>query len=170
MRSGDMRWVVWTLLLVRFILPLGLLLHLGVFRLARISARVLCSGRHVCHMSHIRSREQSEIGAKFCHLYRKSGSPSKNITSDFAPEVATYLKSIPKFGVYAILLFHSISNVACVSLGFMSLKWPVFTLHWMLNHYLANNFCHCTNVFCRVAGAGVQVLRLCACCTGCSRG
>jgi len=29
------------------------------------------------------------IGTKFCNLYRKSGSTSKNMTSDFAPEVAS---------------------------------------------------------------------------------
>jgi len=34
------------------------------------------------------------MGAKFRHLYRKSGSLSKNMTSDFAPEVVKYLKSI----------------------------------------------------------------------------
>ena len=31
-----------------------------------------------------------EIGAKFCRLYRTLGSPSKNMTSDFAPEVDKY--------------------------------------------------------------------------------
>jgi len=41
----------------------------------------------VC-LSRIRSRKLSEICAKFRHLYRKSESPSKNMTSDFAPEVA----------------------------------------------------------------------------------
>jgi len=41
-------------------------------------------------------RKLSEIGAKFRRLYTKSGSPSKNMTSDFAPEVAKYLKSSSK--------------------------------------------------------------------------
>jgi len=46
----------------------------------------------VC-LSRVRCRKLSEIGAKFCRLYRKSGSPSKNMTSDFAREVAKYPKS-----------------------------------------------------------------------------
>jgi len=37
----------------------------------------------------------SEIGAKFRHLYRTSGLLSKNMTSDFAPELAKYLTSSP---------------------------------------------------------------------------
>jgi len=36
------------------------------------------------------SRLLSKVGAKFRHPNRKSGSPSKNMTSDFAPEVAKY--------------------------------------------------------------------------------
>jgi len=47
-------------------------------------------------LSRVRSRKINEIGAKFSHLYRKSGSPSKNITSDFAPEMAKHPKSSPK--------------------------------------------------------------------------
>jgi len=34
------------------------------------------------------SQKRCEICAKFRRPYRKSGSPSKNMTSDFAPEVA----------------------------------------------------------------------------------
>jgi len=49
----------------------------------------------VC-LSHLRSRKLSEIGAKFHYHCRKSGLPSKNMKSDFAPEVARYLKSSPK--------------------------------------------------------------------------
>ena len=33
---------------------------------------------------------------EFRRLYRKSGSPSKNMTSDFAPEVAIYPQKTPK--------------------------------------------------------------------------
>jgi len=46
----------------------------------------------VC-LSLIRSQKLSKIGANFHHLYRKSGSPSKNVMSDFALEVAEYPKS-----------------------------------------------------------------------------
>jgi len=34
------------------------------------------------------SQKQSEMRAKFRRPHRKAGSPSKNMTSDFAPEVA----------------------------------------------------------------------------------
>jgi len=44
----------------------------------------------------VTSQKLSEIGAKFHRLYRKSGSPSKNVTSDFAPKVAKYPKSSHK--------------------------------------------------------------------------
>jgi len=47
----------------------------------------------VC-LSRVRSRKLSEMDAKFRHFYRKSGSPSKNMTSHFAPEVAKWPKSI----------------------------------------------------------------------------
>jgi len=46
----------------------------------------------VCLSVRVRSRKLSEVGAKFRHLYTKLGSPSKNITSGFAPEVAEYSK------------------------------------------------------------------------------
>jgi len=56
-----------------------------------------CFGPRVClssvvSRSRIRSRKLSEIGTKFRHLYRKSGPPSKNMTSDFAPKVAPNYK------------------------------------------------------------------------------
>ena len=63
------------------------------------SVRAFCFGRRVCLsvclssvvcMSRVRSRKLGEICAKFRHRYRKSGSESKNTTSDFAPEVAKY--------------------------------------------------------------------------------
>ena len=46
----------------------------------------------VC-LSCVRSQKLSEIGTKFCHLYRKLGLSSKNMMSDFATEVAKYPKS-----------------------------------------------------------------------------
>jgi len=65
------------------------------------SVRAFCFSRSICHLfvslsvsviclSRIISRKLSEIGAKFCRLCRKSGSPSKNVTSAFAPEIAKY--------------------------------------------------------------------------------
>ena len=49
----------------------------------------------VCRLSlsRVRSRKLGEIGAKFRHLCRKSGS------SDFAPEVAKYPKSSLKLKI-----------------------------------------------------------------------
>jgi len=71
---------------------------LALFRLARV--RAFCDGRRVCRLSVCLScvgyRKLSEIGAKFRRLCRKSGSPSKNMTSDFVPKVAKYQKSSPK--------------------------------------------------------------------------
>ena len=58
-----------------------------LFRLLHLSS--------VC-LSRIRSRKLSETGARFCHLYRKLESLSKNMTSDFAPEVAKYPKNSSK--------------------------------------------------------------------------
>jgi len=55
----------------------------------------LCFGHCVC-LSRIRYRQLSEIGAIFCHLYRKLGSPSSNMMSKFALEVTKYHKSSPK--------------------------------------------------------------------------
>jgi len=54
--------------------------------------------------------------SKFRHLCGKSGSPSKNMTSDFAPEIAKYPKSIlpqQQFRECASLLFRSVSDAAC---------------------------------------------------------
>jgi len=51
----------------------------------------------ICLLSvHIISRKLNEISAKRRHLYKKSGSPSKSMMSDFASEVAKYPKSSPK--------------------------------------------------------------------------
>ena len=57
------------------------------------SVRGFCFGRRVCRLlsvlwlSRVRSRKLREIRAKFNHPHKKSGSPNKNMTSDFAPEV-----------------------------------------------------------------------------------
>jgi len=63
------------------------------------SVRAFCFGRSICRLSvclsRVRSCKLSEIGAKFYQLYRKSGSASKNMTLDFAPDVAKY--SVPTF-------------------------------------------------------------------------
>jgi len=61
------------------------------------SVRAFCFGRRVCLsvclsicLSRVRSRKLGEIGAKFRHPYTKSGSESKNMKSDSAPEVVKY--------------------------------------------------------------------------------
>jgi len=64
----------------------------------------------VC-LSRIISPKLNETGVKFHRLYRKSGSPSKNMTSNFAPEVAKYAKSC-QFWECASLLFRSVSDAA----------------------------------------------------------
>jgi len=48
-----------------------------------VVASVIC-------LSHVTSRKLSEIGAKFRQLSGKSGSLSKNMTSDFELEIAKY--------------------------------------------------------------------------------
>jgi len=48
----------------------------------------------VC-LSRIRPWKLSKTDAKFHHIYRKSGSLSTNMMSDFAPEIAKYHKSSP---------------------------------------------------------------------------
>ena len=60
----------------------------------------------------VRSQKLSEIGAKFHHIYKKSELLSKNMTSEFVPEIAKYLKSSPFWGCVS-LLFPSISDAAC---------------------------------------------------------
>ena len=61
---------------------------------AHFSDRDLWNSRRVCLsvvcLSRVRSRKLGEICAKFRRLYRKSESENKNMTSDFAPEVAKY--------------------------------------------------------------------------------
>jgi len=68
-----------------------------------VSVRDFCNSLHVSsvclpvvRLSRVRSPKRSEIGTKFRQLYRKSGSPSKNMMSNFAPKVAKYPKSSPK--------------------------------------------------------------------------
>jgi len=71
-------------------------IHRLLLGLHHVSISALCFGHRICLsvcLSPIRSRKLSEIGAKFHHLCRKLGLPSKNMTSDFAPEVAKYPKS-----------------------------------------------------------------------------
>ena len=76
-----------------------------IFRLAHFSVRHLWNGHHVCLssvcMSRVRSRILRDMSAKFRHLYGKSGSESKNLTSDFAPEVAKYPQKTqtPQMGI-----------------------------------------------------------------------
>jgi len=50
-----------------------------------VATSVVCQS--VVCLSHVKSLELCEIRAKFRHLYRKSGSHSKNMTSDFALQV-----------------------------------------------------------------------------------
>jgi len=60
-----------------------------------VSVRALCFGRCICLCLSVSYEifKLSKICAKFCHLYRKLGLPSKNMMSDFAPEVAKYPES-----------------------------------------------------------------------------
>jgi len=59
-----------------------------------VSVRALCFRRRVrrlsVRLSCVKYRKQSETGAKFCCLYGKYGSPSTNVTSNFAPDVAKH--------------------------------------------------------------------------------
>ena len=63
---------------------------------ANPSVTAFCFARRVCLsvvcLSRVRSRKLGETSAKFRHSYTKSTSESKNMTSDFAPEVAKYPK------------------------------------------------------------------------------
>jgi len=55
-------------------------------RNSRSLSHCTCKRADVC-LSRVRSRKLSEIGTKFRRLHTKLGSPSKNVTSDFAPEL-----------------------------------------------------------------------------------
>jgi len=66
-------------------------------RSSRLSSLSVC-------LSLVRSRKLSEIDAEFRRLYRKSGSPSKNMTSDSAPEVAKYSVRAYRFAPLAMQL------------------------------------------------------------------
>jgi len=44
----------------------------------------------VIYLSHVTSWKLCEIRAKFCHPYKKLGSEGKNMTLDFALEIAKY--------------------------------------------------------------------------------
>ena len=50
----------------------------------------------VVRLSRVTSRKLSEIGTKFRHPHRKSGSESKNMSSNFAPEEAKWPQNRPK--------------------------------------------------------------------------
>jgi len=73
-------------------------LHLQSFLLGShiYSVRAFCFSRRVCRLfvclsvclSRVRSRKLRDIRAKFYYPYEKSGLESKNMTSDFAPEMA----------------------------------------------------------------------------------
>jgi len=86
----------------------------------------------VC-LSHIRSRKLSAVGAKFRHLCRKSGPPSKNMTSDFALEVAKYPQKLRAYCLF------SISDAAC---------------------FFCNTCCLCFHHFCMVVIVAFLMLLL----------
>jgi len=69
---------------------------LSVIRLARCE-RLMKWSPHlsVCSLSRVRSRKLGTICAEFHYLYKKSGSESKNMTSDFAQEVSKYPQNSP---------------------------------------------------------------------------
>jgi len=56
---------------------------------------VLVAASVVC-LSRVRRWKLREIRAKFHHLYKKSGSESKNMMSDFASKVAKYPQPPPQ--------------------------------------------------------------------------
>ena len=97
--------------------PLFFVTILATLCIKGLNVLVVASVSDVC-LSRVRYRILSEIGATFRRLYRKSGSPSKNMTSDFALEVAKYPKSSPKWGsrnLNASLLFRSVSTCSLFS-------------------------------------------------------
>jgi len=54
-----------------------------------VTVRALRNGHHICRVClsvPCQISKQSEVGMKFYHLYKKLGSPSKNMTTDFAPK------------------------------------------------------------------------------------
>ena len=89
-----------------FIIVLLCVAHVRIVRLAHLQCEslLLRSPRlSVVCLSRVRSRKLGEIGAKFRHPHKKSGSESKNMTSDFASEVAKYPQNTktpnsPKWG------------------------------------------------------------------------
>ena len=98
--------------------------HHSIFRLAHLvwEPSVLVAASVVCRLSRVRSRKLREIHAKFRRPYRKLGSPSKNTTSDFAPELAKYPQkgaAVPKIvqnsvRAYCLAL---LSDAACLQAG-----------------------------------------------------
>ena len=68
-------------------------LHISIIRLAHCKYKSHLYSRRVCPTSDLKNKA---IGTKFCRLHKKSESPSKNMMSDFAPEIAKYPKSSSK--------------------------------------------------------------------------
>ena len=78
-----------------------------------LTVTAFCVGRRVCRLSVCQisrtRRDRRQIWSPTC---RKSGSPSKNMTSDFAPEVANHPQQ--QFRECASLLFRFVSDAACL--------------------------------------------------------
>jgi len=76
-----------------------------------VAASVVCRLSSVVCLSRVRSPKLRKILAKFRHPYRKSGSPSKNMTSHFALEVASNPKIVQNsVRAYCLAL---LSDAAC---------------------------------------------------------
>ena len=71
-----------------FILFIVYLLCLSFIRLAYLQCESLLFRSPHLSSAVCLSRQLRELRAKFHHPYKKPGSESKNMTSDFAPEVA----------------------------------------------------------------------------------
>ena len=75
------------------------------YQVSILSVRAFCFGRRVCRLPSVCClsvcpasdlRNYARYKRNLPPLYRKSGSPSKNMTSDFAPELAKQPKGSPK--------------------------------------------------------------------------
>jgi len=73
------------------------ILSVGLLGSYTFSVRAICFGRHVCRLSvpHQISKTKQDRH-EMSPLLWETGSPSKNMTSEFAPEVAKYPQSSPK--------------------------------------------------------------------------
>jgi len=117
-----------------------------------VSVRAFCFSRRVCRLSVPRQISKlSGIGAKFRRLNRKSGSPSKNMTSDIAPEVAKYLKSSPKpqivqtsvrayclapLAIQLVLSCFALSAGTCILPHFWIFWSPILTFARVKDNYI----------------------------------